>query len=218
MSIPTLRILIVDDQTVMRKGLEALLRSPRYGLEVVGEAGDGQEAVRLAADLQPDVILMDILMPVMDGLEATRRICQANPTARILILTSLEQHHRVAEALQVGATGYVLKDTSPDDLVNAIRNVASGHTAVRRDLLMSALSQPGSVLSGENFPSEIDLSQLTDREREVAHWIQQGYSNQQIAIHMQISLNTVRTHVSSILRKLSLENRTQIALLSRHNP
>lgn len=210
-----LRILIVDDQAIMRRGLIALLRSPRYGLEVIGEAGDGHEAVELAKSLRPDVILMDILMPGMDGLEATRQICATNPNARILVLTSLEQHHRVAEALRLGATGYVLKDTAPDDLVVAIRNVASGYAAVRRDLLVDALSQASEASSDSGHSRSSDLSLLTDRERQVVHWISQGYTNQQIADSMRIGLNTVRTHVSSILRKLELDNRTQIALLSQ---
>jgi DNA-binding NarL/FixJ family response regulator len=210
-----LRILIVDDQLVMRRGLTALLGSPRYGLEVVGEASNGQEAIYKASFLKPDVILMDILMPVMDGLQATKRICEMNPSACILVLTSLEQHHRVAEALQLGATGYVLKDTPPNDLVIAIRNVASGHTAVRRDLLISAIRQPDNSAPGNT--SEGDILRLTEREREVVQWVGQGLSNQQIAEKMKIGHNTVRSHVSSILRKLDLENRTQIALLSQRH-
>ncbi len=212
-------MLVVDDHTVMRKGLCALLRAGKYGLQVVGETGSGQEAVELARQLSPDVVLMDLVMPGMDGIEATRQICAENPAVRVLVLTSFTQQPRVIGALKAGATGYFLKDAAPEDLVRAIHNVALGLLTVPRELARAALlNEVGPLVQGVEAPlphAPDPLACLTGRERDVARLVGRGYTNQQIADELYIELSTVRSHVSNILHKLGLENRTQIALYGR---
>jgi len=152
---------------------------------------------------------MDIVMPGMDGIEATRQICAQDPDTRILMLTSFAQQPRVTEALRAGATGYLLKDTMPQDLVNAIHHVAAGILVAPRELAMPVLVEPE---KGPEAGNDGDLGTLTGREYDVAVLIAQGLTNQQIADELSVGLNTVRSHVSNILHKLALENRTQIAL------
>ncbi len=201
-----IRVLIVDDHAIVRKGIRALL-SESDGFEIVGEAADGQEAVAVAAESQPDVILMDLLMPGMDGIEATRQITAQRPGARILVLTSFAADNKLFPAIKAGAMGYLLKDSSPEDLLRAIRQVHRGepalHPTIARKLLQE-IAQP------------VDLSPapeaLTARELAVLRLIAQGLSNQEIADQLSISEPTVRTHVSRILGKLHLASRTQAAL------
>jgi NarL family two-component system response regulator LiaR len=201
-----IRVLIVDDHAIVRKGIRALL-SESDGFEIVGEAADGQEAVAVAAESQPDVILMDLLMPGMDGIEATRQITAQRPGARILVLTSFAADNKLFPAIKAGALGYLLKDSSPEDLLRAIRQVHRGepalHPTIARKLLQE-IAQP------------VDLSPapeaLTARELAVLRLIAQGLSNQEIADQLSISEPTVRTHVSRILGKLHLASRTQAAL------
>jgi two-component system, NarL family, response regulator LiaR len=200
-----IRILIADDHFVVRQGLAALL-APRNGMEVVGEAATGREAVDLARTLQPDVILMDMVMPELDGPEAIALIKQENSTAQILVLTSFGESKQIMAAIQAGALGYLLKDSSPDDLLHAILSVHRGNLVLPQDLALK-LMQPQ--------PAVAALDQLTDRETEVLRLLAQGQSNQEIAVNLSISTTTVRSHVSTILMKLGVSNRTQAALLAR---
>jgi NarL family two-component system response regulator LiaR len=203
-----IRVLIADDHYVVRQGLAALLL-PRNGMEVVGEAATGREAVELARTLQPDVILMDMLMPEMDGPAAIALIRQENPKARILVLTSFGESKQITAAVQAGALGYLLKDSSPDDLLHAIRSVHRGNLVLPQDLAVK-LMQPQ--------PAVATLDQLTERETDVLRLLAQGQSNQEIARNLSISPTTVRSHVSSILMKLGVTNRTQAALIAQERP
>jgi two-component system, NarL family, response regulator LiaR len=200
-----IRILIADDHYVVRQGLTALL-TPRNGMEVVGEAATGREVVELARTLQPDVILMDMIMPELDGPAAITVIKHENPDARILVLTSFGESKQIMAALQAGALGYLLKDSSPDDLLHAIRSVHRGNLVLPQDLALK-LMQPQ--------PAVAALDQLTERETDVLRLLAQGQSNQEIAVNLSISTTTVRSHVSTILMKLGVSNRTQAALLAR---
>jgi len=207
MNAPSIRILIADDHTVVRKGLKALILTEPT-LEVVGEAADGEEAVRRARIVKPDVILMDMSMPNKDGVQAIQEIKQENPNARILVLTSFAEDKKVLAAIKAGALGYLLKDASPDELLRAIQDVHRGKSSLHpvvAQKVISAIQAP----SREDMPEESDL---TVREIEILKLIAEGLPNQQIAKKLHISERTVRTHVSNILRKLNLPNRTQAAL------
>jgi DNA-binding NarL/FixJ family response regulator len=197
-----IRVLIADDHTVVREGLRMFLRLDP-DLEVVGEAGDGAEALDLARKLRPDVVLMDLLMPVMDGIAATAAIRQELPDTEVLALTSVLEDETVVSAVRAGAIGYVLKDTRADTLCRAIKAAAAGQVQLSPQAtarLMQAVSAP----------EHPDL--LTSRETEVLRLIAQGAANKQIAQHLHITENTVRSHVSTILRKLGVQSRTQATL------
>ncbi len=202
----SIRVLIADDHAIVRKGIRALL-SEAGGFEIVGEADNGQEAVLRTQETQPDVVLMDLLMPGVDGIEATRQITSRQPKSRILVLTSFAADNKVFPAIKAGASGYLLKDSSPDELVRAIRQVHRGepslHPTIARKLLQE-IARPA-----ERQP---DPEALTTRELEVLHLIAQGLSNQEIANRIMVSESTVRAHVSRILGKLHLASRTQAAL------
>lgn len=200
-----IRILVADDHYVVRQGLTTLL-APRNGMEVVGEAATGREAVELARALHPDVILMDMLMPEMDGPEAIALIKKEAPQARILVLTSFGENARVTAALQAGALGYLLKDSSPDDLLHAIHSVFRGNLALPQAMAQLLMQPPQ--------PSAAALYQLTERELDVLKLVAEGQPNRDIAATLGISATTVRTHVSSLLTKLGLTNRTQLALFA----
>jgi NarL family two-component system response regulator LiaR len=201
-----IRVLVVDDHTVVRKGIRALLMT-EPNIKVVGEARDGREAVAEAQKLEPDVILMDLLMPEMDGVEAIRQIKERQLEARILVLTSFAGDDKVFPAIKAGAEGYLLKHCTPAELVQAIRQVFSGesslHPAIARKVLrrLSDSSERGS-----------GPESLTERETEVLQWLAQGQSNREISAHLGISEATVRAHVSNILAKLQVGSRTQAAL------
>ena len=201
-----IRVLVVDDHAVVRQGIRALLAT-ETDIEVVGEAENGREAVAEAEGLQPDVILMDLVMPEMDGIEAIGRITARQLEARILVLTSFAADDKVFPAIKAGALGYLLKDSSPEELVAAIHQVHRGesslHPTIARKLLQE-LSQP------PDKPPTLDP--LTEREVEVLKLVAQGRSNQEIAEALVISEATARTHVSNILHKLHLASRTQAAL------
>ena len=202
----TIRILIADDHPVVRQGLRGLL-STEPGLEVVGEAVDGAEAVLKARSLQPDVTLMDIVMPHKNGIEAIREIKAENPGARILILTSFAEDDKVFPAIKAGALGYLLKDSSPQELLQAIRDVYRGEPSLHPTVahkLMRELDQPSDLPPTED--------PLTEREAEVLRLVAQGLSNQKVGDKLCISERTVGNHVSVILSKLHLANRTQAAL------
>ena len=201
-----IRLLIVDDHAIIRAGLQALLQVVP-DIEVVGEAINGREAVDLAEKLAPDVILMDLVMPEMDGIQAIRKILSNQPQARILVLTTFSGEDKVFPAIKAGAMGYQLKDSSPQELVEAIREVnrgqASLHSLIARKVLDEVLNPPD--LSPTRAP-------LTQREVEVLRLIAEGLENREIAERLVLSDATVRTHVSNILGKLHLASRTQAAL------
>ncbi len=201
-----IRILIVDDHAIVRKGIRALL-TESSGFEIVAEASDGQEALLAVAKTQPDVILMDLLMPVMDGIEATRRITSQQPGARILVLTSFAADNKLFPAIKAGALGYLLKDSSPEDLLRAIRQVHRGEPALHPTIARKLLQE---IAQPVDLPPAPEA--LTGREMAVLRLIAQGLSNQEIADQISVSEPTVRTHVSRILGKLHLASRTQAAL------
>jgi NarL family two-component system response regulator LiaR len=200
-----IRVLIADDHFVVRQGLATLLVA-RNGMAVVGEAATGKEAAELAHTLQPDVILMDMIMPELDGVAAITRIKAQNPAARILVLTSFGETDKVAAAIRAGALGYLLKDSSPDDLFAAIRSVYRGNLVVPQELAKD-LMQPSTPVS--------TASQFTERELDVLRLLVQGKSNPEIGQALFISATTVRSHVTAILIKLNVANRTQAALVAQ---
>ena len=203
---PLIRLLVVEDHAVVRQAFRMLLPDARYGIDVVGEAGDGTEAVQLAHTLQPDVILMDLLLPDMDGSAATQAILRQDPHARVLVLTSDESEAAALRALRAGAMGFLRKHASVDDLVHAIHSVAANQMVIPRELAASlSLSSPVTEASKPG-------SALTPRELEVLHYLAAGYSNQAISRAMEISVDTVRSHVSHLLPKLGATNRTQAAI------
>jgi two-component system, NarL family, response regulator LiaR len=201
-----IRILIVDDHAIVRKGIRALL-SESGGFEIVAEVADGKDAVRQAEQTKPDVILMDLLMPGMDGIEATRQITSRQPEARILVLTSFAADNKLFPAIKAGAVGYLLKDSSPEDLVRAIHQVHRGEPALHPTIARKLLQEVAHAPEQEATPEA-----LTAREMGVLQLIAQGLSNQEIADELMVSESTVRAHVSRILGKLHLASRTQAAL------
>ena len=203
-----IRVFVVDDHTVVREGLSALLSSSKYGVDVVGQAADGIEAVEMARQLDADVILMDMIMPRMGGLEAIEKIRAQQPDARILMLTSFSEDADVIAALKAGAMGYLRKDSSADELVQAIRSVAMGQLSLPQDLAQQLLLQDHA--KDTTHPDDV----LTPREQDVLQCLEQGLSNREIAEALSVTTATVRTHVSSILRKLGVSNRTQAALVA----
>lgn len=209
-----IRVLVVDDHAVVRHGLRMFIEL-QNDMEVVGEGTNGIEAVELAAQLDPDVILLDLLMPQMDGVEATRKILEHSPHSRVLILTSFGEDDKVFPAIRAGAQGYLLKDIQPRELVQAVRETYQGKAQLHPDItrrLMQAVSGDVPVEEAKlALPSE-DLEVLTEREREVLDLIARGLSNREIAEQMVISEKTVKTHVSNLLDKLDLADRTRAAI------
>jgi DNA-binding NarL/FixJ family response regulator len=198
----TVRVLVVDDHPVVRDGLVQLLTAAD-DLDVVGAAADGAEAVGLAGSTKPDVILMDLSMPVMDGCEATRRIVDANPDARVLILTSFTDQEGIVQALDAGAVGYMLKDAEPAELLGAVRAVARGESPLDPKVA-AALLRSRSVARHE--------PELTAREREVLGLVGTGMANKQIARRLGISEKTVKAHLTNVFQRIGVSDRTQAAL------
>jgi DNA-binding NarL/FixJ family response regulator len=211
---PTVRLLVVDDHPVVRQGLRTFLGT-RSDFEVVGEAGDGETAVAEAARLRPDVILMDLAMPGVDGLEAIGRIRLADPAARILVLTSFASADQVLPALRAGAAGYLLKDAAPAEVEAAIRAVHRGEGLLDPAVTATVLAEvarPGAASPTSDSSSDRAFDSLTPREREVLGLLGRGMTNSAIARELFVAEKTVKTHVSSILAKLRLSDRTQAAL------
>ncbi|MEV0651115.1 response regulator transcription factor [Phytomonospora sp. NPDC050363] len=205
-----IRVLLADDQALVRTGFRMILdNSP--GMTVVGEAGDGAEAVALASEVDADVVLMDIRMPDVDGVEATRRI-RAAGGPRVLVLTTFDLDEYVYAALRAGASGFLLKDTLAPDLLSAIRVVAAGEAIVAPTVTRRLLEKY--IGTGEPAPPPADLGGLTDREREVLGLIARGLSNAEIAARLYVSEGTVKTHVSRVLAKLGLRDRVQAVVLA----
>lgn len=200
-----IRVLVVDDHQVVRRGLRTFLEV-QPDIEVVGEAGDGEEGVERAGELAPDVILMDVRMPGVDGIEALRRLRDNGSKARVLVVTSFTEQRTVVPALRAGAAGYVYKDVDPDALAGAIRSVHAGHVLLQPEVADALLAQEDAT------PGQGRGGTLTDREREVLSLIAEGRSNREIARALVLSEKTVKTHVSNILMKLDLSDRTQAAL------
>jgi NarL family two-component system response regulator LiaR len=201
-----IRVLVVDDQTIVRKGTIALL-SEVQEIQVVGEAGDGQAAIELARELHPDVVIMDLVMPGVNGIEAIRQIHTAQPEVQILALTSFATDDKVIPAIRAGALGYFLKDANPENLIDAIQKVAQGLPVLSPEITRRVLRE--FTLPPDGSAPTVPL---TEREIEVLRLVAAGLSNQQIAAELKIAEITVRTHVTHILDKLHLENRVQAAL------
>jgi DNA-binding NarL/FixJ family response regulator len=208
-----IRVLLADDQALVRGGFRMILEA-RPDLEVVGEAQDGREAVELTAGLRPDVVLMDVRMPVMDGVEATRRIAASGASARILILTTYDLDEHVFAALRGGASGFLLKDVHPPDLVEAVRVVARGDALLAPTVTRRLLDRFADALPAGDEPGPEALAELTARELEVLRLVARGLSNLEIAERLVLTEATVKTHVSSVLRKLGLRDRVQAVVLA----
>lgn len=200
-------VLIVDDHAVVRSGVRSYLET-QEDLEVAGEAANGNEAVQLAADLVPDVVLMDLVMPEMDGVEATRRIRTASPRSRVVVLTSFHEDTHIFPAIKAGALSYLLKDTGPAELGEAVRAAARGEAVIHPRVAARLVQE----LRGEKTQDLNPFVDLSDRELEVLKLIAAGLSNAEIAAHLVLSEKTVKGHVSNILSKLHLADRTQAAV------
>jgi len=206
----SIRVLIADDQALVRGGLRMIVDA-RDDLEVVGEAGDGREAVTLARSLDPDVVLMDVRMPGLDGIEAARELIAGGSRARILMLTTFDLDEHALDALRAGASSFLLKDVRPAELADAIRIVARGDALLAPTVTRRLLSRFAATLPG---PPPAALDELTAREREVLTLVARGLTNGEIAERLVVSDATVKTHVSAILRKLDLRDRVQAVVLA----
>lgn len=208
-----IKVLIVDDHQVVRQGLRTFLEL-HEDIAVIGEAGDGLDAVEMVRMLQPDVVLMDLVMPRMDGISATLKVHDMGIPVKIIALTSFSEDDKVFPAIQAGAASYLLKDVSPDDLVDAIRAVHHGEARLHPDITRKLMEQ---VSQARTTTQEIPLDVLTEREREVVRLVAMGRSNREIAEQLFISEKTVKTHISNILAKTNLEHRTQLAIYAIKN-
>ena len=207
-----IRVLIADDQALVRDGFGMILDA-QADIEVVGQASDGREAVELSRELRPDVVLMDIRMPEVDGVEATRRLMADPESPRILMLTTFDQNEYVYDAMKAGASGFLLKDVRREELINAVRSVAAGDALLASSLTRRFIEDfvrrppPGAAPTGA-------LAELTDREAEVVRLVARGLSNAEIAERMVVSEATVKTHVARVLSKLGLRDRTQVVVMA----
>ncbi|WP_019504564.1 response regulator transcription factor [Pleurocapsa sp. PCC 7319] len=212
-----IRVLLVDDQSIVREGLSSLLQT-QADLEIVGEAENGKVAVERSLVLKPDVILMDIRMPIMDGIAAIRILAEQAPEIKILVLTTFDDDQYVTQAMAHGAHGYLLKDTPSSELAQAIRSVNQGYTQLGPGLFSKAITPQNTKqnrFNSQETPSiPPELAGLTNREKEVLQLIAIGYSNREIAAELHIAERTVKNHVNSILRSLNLRDRTQAAILA----
>ena len=211
-----IRVLIVDDHAMVRQGLRTFLElqdDSALPIKVVGEAVNGVEAVELARSTQPDIVLLDLVMPEMDGIQATSEIAECSPNSRVIILTSFGEEERVLPAIRAGAQGYLLKDIPPAELVQAVREAYLGKVQLHPDVAKKLMSIVATKEEAHASRSIMDSNDgLTDREQEVLHLIADGMNNRGIAERLFISEKTVKTHVSNILSKLHLDDRTQAAI------
>ncbi|WP_406862228.1 response regulator transcription factor [Streptomyces sp. HUAS MG47] len=208
-----IRVLIVDDQMMVREGFSVLLGA-MPDIEVVGEAVDGREAVAQAAALRPDVVLMDIRMPELNGIEATRAIVAADPEAKVLVLTTFDLDEYVYQALRAGASGFLLKDASARQLAEGVRVVAAGEALLAPTVTKRLITEFAKAAESPRMPALAQIGELTERETEVLVLIAQGLSNAEIADHLVVAESTIKTHVSRILVKLGLRDRTQAAVFA----
>jgi len=206
----SIRVMVVDDQTMVRAGFRLLL-ADEADIDVVAEASNGRDAVAQAARFRPDVILMDIRMPEMDGLEATRRILASDAEARVLVLTTFDLDDYVFEALRAGASGFVLKDEPPEQLISAVRTIAAGEALLSPTVTRRVIRRFATVRRQAPPPA---VAELTPRELEVLRLISQGMSNAEIGEELFISDTTVKTHVTRLLQKLALRDRAQAIVLA----
>lgn len=208
-----IKVLIVDDHAMVRQGLRTFLElqgdSAELPMEVAGEAANGLEAVDLARRTQPDIVLLDLVMPEMDGIQAIPRILECSPFSRVIILTSFSEEDKVVPAIRAGAHGYLLKDIPPDELVHAIREEYLGKAQLHPEVARKLMS---AIAANKEYAAEHLQGGLTERELEVLQLISDGCNNREIAEQLVISEKTVKTHVSNILSKLNLEDRTQAAI------
>ena len=206
-----IRVLVADDQALVRAGFRAILEE-QDDLEVVGEAEDGGQAVAISAELQPDVVLMDVRMPGVDGIEATQRLLRDGDAPRVLILTTFDLDEYVYDALRAGASGFLLKDRPPEELVSAVRIVASGDALLAPSVTRRLVAEFASRPRRPDTPEGLD--ELTDREREVLVLMANGASNAEIASQLFVAETTVKTHVGHVLQKLRLRDRAQAVVLA----
>lgn len=206
-----IRLLIADDHYVVRAGLRTFFMSSP-DIEIIGEASDGPGAVEQAQRLKPDVILMDLLMPGLDGIEATIRICQQNPAARVLIITSFAEDERVISAIQAGAMGYMIKDSTPQELEQAIHAIYAGESYLPPNIARKVIRQLNKPSAGNPTAKK-----LTPRELDILKLVAEGHSNEEIARRLYLSIQTVCSHLWRIMKKLEVENRTQLALYAIRN-
>ena len=204
-----IRVIVVDDHDLLRKGVRDLLSE--HGLQVVGEASDGDDAVRLVAHAAPDVVVMDLNMPRMSGIEATRRLARVSPTSRVLVLTVSADDETVADAIEAGASGYLLKDASGDEIASGVRAAAAGEALISPRIAARLLERMRPA-EGSQGPGSGTGAELTDREAEVLRLLAAGRDNAGIAQELYISPRTVKNHISSILAKLHVDNRIQAAV------
>jgi DNA-binding NarL/FixJ family response regulator len=205
-----MRVIICDDQAIVREGLEMLLKL-EPDIEVVGVAGDGAAAVEMAAQKKPDMVLMDLKMPIMNGVEATRQIRAKYPEVKVLVLTTYDDDEWVFDAIRAGASGYLLKDTPRNEVLKAIRGTVTGKTYVDPSVAGKVLRQAS---GRQTQPATLITSQLTEREIEVLRLIAKGLNNKDISDRLFLSEGTVRNHVSAILAKLGVSDRTQAAVIA----
>ena len=202
----TIRVLITDDHAILREGIRLLLETEE-GIEVIGEASNGEEAIEKMRTLDPDVILMDLIMPMKDGITTIKEIMEEKPDTRILVLSSSDDEKNIIPSIKAGAMGYILKESHPQDLINAIRNAHEGKPSLNPAIMMKLM---GGLSDDSMQDTQVEI--LSEREIEVLKLVATGYSNQDIADELSVSSRTVGAHISHILKKLRLQNRTQAAL------
>lgn len=208
-----IRILVVDDQQLVRMGLRMLFEQAQ-DIEIQGEADNGAEAVRLAERLTPDVVLMDLRMPGMDGITATRRILAARPATRIVALTTFDDDDHLYPVLAAGACGFLVKDTPPTELLAAVRRAAGGEAPFSRDILDRLVAQALHARTSSDTPTDLPVPGITPREREVLGLLGVGLSNKEIADRLHLGVTTVKTHVASLMAKTGRDNRIRLAVLA----
>lgn len=212
----TIRVLLVDDQALFREGLNTLL-SIHNDIEVVGEASNGEEAIQIAAQTSPDVVLMDLRMPILDGVAATRRLAETQPDSRVIVLTTFDDDEHIFDGLRAGAVGYLLKDVSSDKLVEAIRAAAGGQSFLQPSVAAKVISEFTRVTSDQSSAAgnQSLVEPLSGRELEVLQQVSTGASNKEIAAALFITEGTVKNHLTNILGKLGVRDRTQAALKAK---